>query len=163
MTVNGGTETSVTAFSSEHEIDTGEVIRQMRVSTIGTDNVGIVHDRLIMLDGRLIVKAVDTTIADRVKPVPQEEVTVVGELRPAPKILKDTCRIDWSIPVKRIYDSVRGLSPYPAAWTELVQPDETVVVLRIFETGKMEQPYRLSPRTLQTNGKTYIRASGTDG
>ena len=67
------------------------------------------------------------------------------------------------MPVKRIYDFIRGLSPYPAAWTELVQPDGTVVVLKIFETEKMEQLHRFSPGTLQTDGKTYIRISGTDG
>lgn len=107
-----------------------------------TDNVGIVHDKLMMLGGRLVVETVDAIIAGKVKPVPQEEMAVVGELRPAPKIFKDTCRIDWNMPVKRIYDFIRGLSPYPAAWTELVQPDGTVVVLKIFETEKMEQPHR---------------------
>ena len=161
--INGDTETGITTFFLKHEIDTGEVIQQVRVPIADTDNVGIVHDKLMMLGGRLVVETVDAIIAGKVKPVPQEEMAVVGELRPAPKIFKDTCRIDWNMPVKRIYDFIRGLSPYPAAWTELVQPDGTVVVLKIFETGKMEQPHRFSPGTLQTDGKTYIRISGTDG
>lgn len=161
--INGDTETGITTFFLKHEIDTGEVIQQVRVPIADTDNVGIVHDKLMILGGRLVVETVDAIIAGKVKPVPQEEMAVVGELRPAPKIFKDTCRIDWNMPVKRIYDFIRGLSPYPAAWTELVQPDGTVVVLKIFETEKMEQPHRFSPGTLQTDGKTYIRISGTDG
>lgn len=161
--INGDTETGITTFFLKHEIDTGEVIQQVRVPIADTDNVGIVHDKLMMLGGRLVVETVDAIIAGKVKPVPQEEMAVVGELRPAPKIFKDTCRIDWNMPVKRIYDFIRGLSPYPAAWTELVQPDGTVVVLKIFETEKMEQLHRFSPGTLQTDGKTYIRISGTDG
>lgn len=88
----------------KHEIDTGEVIQQVRVPIADTDNVGIVHDKLMMLGGRLVVETVDAIIAGKVKPVPQEEMAVVGELRPAPKIFKDTCRIDWNMPVKRIYD-----------------------------------------------------------
>lgn len=161
--INGDTETGITTFFLKHEIDTGEVIQQVHVPIADTDNVGIVHDKLMMLGGRLVVETVDAIIAGKVKPVPQEEMAVVGELRPAPKIFKDTCRIDWNMPVKRIYDFIRGLSPYPAAWTELAQPDGTVVVLKIFETEKMEQPHRFSPGTLQTDSKTYIRISGTDG
>ena len=117
----------------------------------------------MMLGGRLVTETVDAILADAVRPVPQEEMVVAGELRPAPKIFKDTCRIDWSQPVKRIYDFIRGLSPYPAAWTELVQPDGTVVVLKIFETEKVERPHSFAPGTLQTDGKTYIRIAGADG
>ena len=119
--INGDTETGITTFFLKHEIDTGEVIQQVRVPIADTDNVGIVHDKLMLLGGRLVVETVDAILAGTVKSIPQEEMAVVGELRPAPKIFKDTCRIDWNRPVKRIYDFVRGLSPYPAAWTELVQ------------------------------------------
>ena len=161
--INGDTETGITTFFLKHEIDTGEVIQQVRVPIADTDNVGIVHDKLMMLGGRLVTETVDAILADTVKSVPQEEMAVVGELRPAPKIFKDTCRIDWNMPVKRIYDFIRGLSPYPAAWTELVQPDGTVVVLKIFETEKIEHLHESAPGTLQTDGKTYIRIAGTDG
>ena len=162
--LNGDKETGITTFFLKHEIDTGEIIQQVRVPIEETDNVGMVHDKLMMLGGKLVGETVDAILAGTVKTIPQEELTTGGEaLRPAPKIFKDTCRIDWNMPVKRIYDFIRGLSPYPAAWTELVQPDGTVVVLKIFETEKMEQLHRFSPGTLQTDGKTYIRISGTDG
>ena len=72
-------------------------------------------------------------------------MAVVGELRPAPKIFKDTCRIDWNRPVKRIYDFVRGLSPYPAAWTELAQSSGESIVVKIFETEKIGESHQLVP------------------
>ena len=161
--INGDTETGITTFFLKHEIDTGEVIQQVRVPIADTDNVGIVHDKLMMLGGKLVTETVDAILNDAVKPIPQEEMAVVGELRPAPKIFKDTCRIDWNQPVKRIYDFIRGLSPYPAAWSELVQPDGETVVMKIFETEKIIQSHQLTPGTLLTDGKTYIHVAAADG
>lgn len=161
--INGDAETGITTFFLRHEIDTGEVIQQVRIPIADTDDVGIVHDKLMMLGGRLVTETVDAILDDAVKPIPQEEMAVVGELRPAPKIFKDTCRIDWNQPVKRIYDFIRGLSPYPAAWSELVQPDGEAVVMKIFETEKIFKSHELTPGTLLTDGKTYIHVAATDG
>ena len=161
--INGDTETGITTFFLRHEIDTGEVIQQVRVPIADTDNVGIVHDKLMTLGGQLVTETVDAILNGTVKTIPQEEMAVVGELRPAPKIFKETCRIDWNQPVKRIYDFIRGLSPYPAAWSELLLPDGTTMVVKIFETEKLSQPHQLSPGTLLTDGKSYIRIAVTDG
>ena len=161
--INGDTETGITTFFLKHEIDTGEVIQQVPVPIAETDDVGIVHDKLMLLGGRLVVETVDAILDGTVKSVPQEKMAVAGEVRPAPKIFKETCRIDWHQPVKRIYDFVRGLSPYPAAWTELVQPDGESVVVKVFETEKMEAAHQLAPGTVQTDGKNYIRVAATDG
>ena len=161
--INGDTETGITTFFLRHEIDTGEVIQQVRIPIADTDDVGIVHDKLMMLGGKLVTETVDAILNDAVKPIPQEEMAVVGELRPAPKIFKDTCRIDWNQPVKRIYDFIRGLSPYPAAWSELVQPDGEAVVMKMFETEKIIQSHQLTPGTLLTDGKTYIHVAAADG
>lgn len=161
--INGDTETGITTFFLRHEIDTGEVIQQVRIPIADTDDVGVVHDKLMMLGGKLVTETVDAILNDAVKPIPQEEMAVVGELRPAPKIFKDTCRIDWNQPVKRIYDFIRGLSPYPAAWSELVQPDGETVVMKIFETEKIIQSHQLTPGTLLTDGKTYIHVAAADG
>lgn len=161
--INGDKETGITTFFLKHEIDTGEVIQQVRVPIGDTDNVGIVHDKLMMLGGRLVTETVDAILAGTVESIPQEKMVQVGELRLAPKIFKDTCRIDWNQSVKRIYDFIRGLSPYPAAWTELVQPDGAVVVLKIFETEKIFQSHQLEPGTLLTDGKTCIRVATMDG
>lgn len=161
--INGDTETGITTFFLKHEIDTGEVIQQVSVPIADTDDVGIVHDKLMTLGGRLVVETVDAILNDTVKSIPQEEMAVVGELRPAPKIFKETCRIDWNQPVKRVYDFIRGLSPHPSAWTELLQPDGGPIVMKIFETEKIAEAHQLLPGTLLTDGKTYIRIAATDG
>ena len=117
----------------------------------------------MMLGGKLVTETVDAILDGSIHSIPQEEMGVTGELKPAPKIFKETCRIDWNQPVKRIYDFVRGLSPYPSAWTELVQPDGTTVVLKVFDTEKISQAHNLKPGTLLTDGKTYLRVAAADG
>ena len=135
--INGDTETGITTFFLKHEIDTGEIIDQVKIPIADTDNVEIVYDKLMMLGGDLVLKTVDAILEGNVKTTPQEELVKVEELRPAPKIFKETCRIDWNAGVKKVYDFVRGLSPYPAAWTEIKHGDSAPVILKIFETEKI--------------------------
>ena len=171
--INGDTETGITTFFLKHEIDTGEVIQQVRVPIADTDNVEVVHDKLMMLGGKLVLETVDAILNGTVKPIPQEEMAVVGELRPAPKIFKETCRIDWNQPVKKIYDFIRGLSPYPAAWSELIASEKESVVVKIFEVERFER--RIVKRcrnsrgrfckvgSIETDGKKYIKVSVPGG
>ena len=161
--INGDTETGITTFFLKHEIDTGEVIQQVRVPIADTDNVEIVHDKLMMLGGKLVVETVDDILNGTVKSIPQEEMAVVGELRPAPKIFKETCRIDWNQPVKKVYDFIRGLSPYPAAWTELINSEGEAVVMKVFESEKVNETHDLTPGTIVTDGKEYIKVAVLDG
>lgn len=161
--INGDTETGITTFFLKHEIDTGEIIDQVRVPIADTDNVEVVYERLMRLGGDLVLKTVDAILEGSVKTIPQEELAQVGELRPAPKIFKETCRIDWTIGVKRIYDFVRGLSPYPAAWTELCQEGTDPVMLKIFETEKLFCEHSLAPGTIVTDCKTYFKIASSDG
>ena len=161
--INGDTETGITTFFLKHEIDTGEVIQQVSVPIADTDDVGVVHDKLMLLGGRLVTETVDAILAGTVKSIPQEEMAVVGELRPAPKIFKDTCRINWKQPVKRVYDFIRGLSPYPAAWTELVNADGEAVVVKVFESEKIVKEHALAVGTVLTDGKSYIHVAVEDG
>ena len=161
--INGETETGVTTFFLKHEIDTGAVIRQERVPIADTDDVGVVHDRLMTLGGRVVVQTVDDILAGTVNPIPQEQMPAAELLRPAPKIFKDTCRIDWNRPVKQVYDFIRGLSPHPTAWTELHQPGLSPVVLKVYETEKLPGAHGLPVGTLQTDGKTYLRVAVPDG
>ena len=163
--INGDTETGITTFFLKHEIDTGEVIQQVRIPIADEDNVEVIHDKLMNLGGRLVTETVDAILAGTVKPVPQEELINLSEeeLRPAPKIFKDTCRIDWTKGVKAVYDFVRGLSPYPAAWTELVSADGTSQVLKIFQTEKNFFSHGEEIGTVSTDGKTYLRVALTDG
>ena len=161
--INGDTETGVTTFFLKHEIDTGEIIQQVRIPIADTDDAGMVHDKLMMLGGQLVTETVDAILNGTVKTFPQENMAMAGELRPAPKIFKETCRIDWHQPVKRIYDFIRGLAPHPAAWTELKQPDGNTIILKIFETEKLVQSHGLAPGSICTDGKTYLHIAATDG
>ena len=171
--INGDTETGITTFFLKHEIDTGEVIQQVRVPIADTDNVEVVHDKLMMLGGKLVLETVDAILNGTVKPIPQEEMAVVGELRPAPKIYKETCRIDWNQPVKKIYDFIRGLSPYPAAWSELIASEKESVVVKIFEVEKIVKKNDKRCRnsrgrfckvgSIETDGKKYIKVSVPGG
>ena len=161
--INGDTETGITTFFLKHEIDTGEVIQQVRVPIADTDNVEVVHDKLMMLGGELVLETVDAILNGTVKPIPQEEMAVVGELRPAPKIFKDTCRIDWNQPLKRIYDFIRGLSPYPAAWSELKQADGTKMIMKIYDTEKLFLEHSYPIGTICSDGKTYFKVAVKDG
>ena len=161
--INGETETGITTFFLKHEIDTGEIIDQVRVPIADTDNVEIVYDKLMHLGGDLMVKTVDAILEGNVKTIPQEQLAAATELRPAPKIFKETCRIDWQAGVKKVYDFVRGLSPYPAAWTELHQGDAAPLALKIFETEKVFVAHNLKPGSSVTDKKTYFQIASTDG
>ena len=161
--INGDTETGVTTFFLKHEIDTGEIIRQERVPITETDNAGTVHDKLMTLGGKLVTETVDDILNGTVHRIPQEVLQTGGELRPAPKIFKETCRIHWDRPAKCICDFVRGLSPYPAAWTELHRDCGETLVIKVFETEQFIQPHSLSPGTILTDGKSYLKVAATDG
>ncbi len=162
--MNGDTETGITTFFLKHEIDTGEVIQQVKVPIADTDNVEVVYDKLMMLGGDLVLETVDAIIAGTVKSIPQEEMFASeAELRPAPKIFKETCRIDWNKGVKGVYDHVRGLSPYPAAWTELCAEEGKPQVLKIYETEKIFAEHGLPVGTVDTDQKTYFRIAVKDG
>lgn len=161
--MNGDTETGITTFFLKHEIDTGDIIQQVRVPIADTDNVEIVYDKLMKLGGDLVLETVDRILDGTVKSVPQADVLPETELRPAPKIFKETCRIDWNKGVKKVYDFVRGLSPYPAAWTEICLPDGTKQVLKIFETEKIFTQHGVQVGTIDTDRKTYFRIAVEDG
>ena len=134
--MNGDTETGVTTFFLKHEIDTGDIIQQRSIPIAKTDNVGVIHDRLMMLGADMVIETVDAILAGEVKPIPQDELCNQGiEATPAPKIFKDTCRVDWNAPAEKVYNHIRGLSPYPAAWTE-IEKDGEVFSFKIFETAE---------------------------
>ena len=116
--MNGDSETGATTFMLQHEIDTGNIILQERISIADDENVGSVHDRLMMMGANLVTRTVDTIIDAEnqgvaLPTIPQNNDI---ELRQAPKIFKDTCAIDFSRPAQQVYNHIRGLSPYPAAW-----------------------------------------------
>ena len=162
--INGETETGVTTFFLRHEIDTGAVIRQVRVPIADTDNVGIVHDKLMEVGGQLVVDTVDRILAGDVHPVPQEEMPDCGALKAAPKIFKETCRIDWQgKTLKQLHDFVRGLSPYPAAWTEMQDASGKVYSLKIFASEKEAGTPKEPTGTILSDGRTYLKVAVDGG
>lgn len=162
--INGDTETGVTTFFLTHEIDTGKIIRQKHLPIADTDNVGMVHDALMTIGVGLVTETVDLLLAGKVDAIPQEEfIKDVIELRPAPKIFKDTCRIDWNQPLKKIYDFIRGLSPYPAAWTELVAVDGSRQALKVYQAEKHPASHNQAVGTILTDAKSYIDIVVEDG
>ena len=163
--MNGDTETGVTTFFLKHEIDTGDVIQQRSCPIGRQDNVEVVHDRLMAMGADMVIETVDAIIAGTVKPIPQEQLLTAGQqATPAPKIFKDTCRIDWNRPAETLYNHIRGLSPYPAAWTTLVdEVGKEATTLKIYATGEPE-PFANgetpAPGTIRSDRKTLRVACG---
>ena len=152
--MNGDTETGVTTFFLKHEIDTGDIIEQRRVPIARTDNVEAVHDRLMMLGADMVLHTVEAIVEGSVTPIPQDQLLHAGEEpTPAPKIFKETCHIPWQKSAEQVYNHIRGLSPYPAAWTEWADPDGKTYAVKIFETGEPEPASDTTPGTLKTDGR----------
>lgn len=139
--INGETQTGVTTFFLDHDIDTGRIIMQEPFAIEDDYDVEDVYDGLMKLGADIALKTVDRILEGDgfVASLPQEEMLSVGtELHHAPKIFKDTCRISWNQPAKRVYDFVRGLSPYPGCWTELVDDNGKDYVLKVYRTAKSD-------------------------
>ena len=131
--MNGERETGITTFFLKHEIDTGDVIDQVSLPIGPDDDFATVHDRLMRMGGDLVVKTVDRLLQGSVESRPQREMAGGdGPLKLAPKIFRETCRIDWHQPAQTIHNHIRGLSPVPAAWSGLqtAQGETTVKIFR---------------------------------
>lgn len=149
--INGDKETGVTTFFLKHDIDTGDIIEQKKIEILDTDNVGDVHDKLMLLGAELTMETVGKILDGTLKTIPQDQLTGGVEPTPAPKIFKDTCHIDWNDDVVKIHNLVRGLSPYPAAWTSLTTTEGKELQLKIFE-GKPAGSGTLAPGRFKIEG-----------
>lgn len=128
--INGETETGVTTFFIDDKIDTGEIILRRKTQIDTDESAGNLHDRLMLLGADLVLETIELIEKGKVNTIKQPET---GELKSAYKIHKDTCKINWNASSKDIYNLIRGLSPYPAAWTTLYNGDETTTV-KIYKT-----------------------------
>ncbi len=150
--INGETETGCTTFFLQHEIDTGDIILQHKEPIHDSDNVGSLYNRLMQSGAELVLKTVQQIENNKVSPTPQDTNQV---LKTAPKIFRETCKIDWSKKSDEIHNLVRGLSPYPVAWTELLGK-----TCKLFKT----QPnYSACTEPIESDGKTYLRFKTADG
>lgn len=159
--INGESKTGVTTFLLNHEIDKGAILGQVEMPIQPEDNVGTLYDRLMTVGADLVVQTVERIAAGEITPVvqPAEDAS----LQPAPKIFKNDCLIDWTQSGKRIIDFIRGLSPYPAAWTRLLREEQEANSAKIFEarfeTGGPEAPCG----TIDTDNRKYLRIRCADG
>ncbi|HLS37137.1 MAG TPA: methionyl-tRNA formyltransferase [Sphingobacterium bovisgrunnientis] len=155
--INGEKETGVTTFLLQHQIDTGNILLATKVEIADTDNAGIVHDKLMHAGAETLIKTVNGLRNKTITPIPQEDLNQ-EDLKHAPKIFKEDCLIDWENSTEKIYNQIRGLSPYPAAFTFLNDK-----VLKIFETKKEIVEHNNQPGTFQSDGKTYLKFATKDG
>lgn len=154
--MNGDTITGVTTFFLKHEIDTGDVIQQQSIEIGRNDNVEVVHDRLMTLGASMVIDTVDAIIAGTVTTIPQDQMLTAGEKpTPAPKIFTDTCRIDWSRSAEQLYNHIRGLSPYPTAWSEIVDSKGNKYHVKIFSTDEPQLKIGTTPGKITADDKHF--------
>jgi len=160
--INGEAASGVTTFKLKHEIDTGDILLQEKVVITETDNAGILHDKLMTTGAQLLVKTIDELRNNTLKIIPQTSLTSGIEqeisLKHAPKIFTETCKIDWSKSTIEVYNLIRGLSPYPAAFTTVNDKK-----MKLFEVEKMIASHSFEPGYIETDQKKYIRFYCADG
>ena len=160
--MNGDTETGVTTFFLKQAIDTGDVLRQERIEIGPDEDAGSVHDRLMMLGADVTMDTIAHIVAGDLTPVPQDQLLHGEEPTAAPKIFKETCRMDWTLGAAALHNHVRGLSPYPAAWTVLKEPDGKETELMVFATKLTDEATALPAGTLLPDSRRMAVAT-SDG
>ncbi|MDN5305525.1 MAG: methionyl-tRNA formyltransferase [Bacteroidota bacterium] len=162
--INGEKETGVTTFFLSHEIDTGKIIFREKMPINDDDNAGTLHDKLMKLGAELVLKTVDAILENSIDTIPQNElISDETILKPAPKIFKETCRINWDDTATNIRNLIRGLSPMPAAWTELILPDQSPLTLKIYESEIVRSENDKMPGTIISDHKNYMDIATREG
>lgn len=160
--INGERRTGVTTFLLNHEIDQGVILDQVETPIDPADNAGTLYERLMRIGAQLVTQTVDRIAAGDIRPVEQPQTD--AELKPAPKLFKENCRVDWAWPGERIVDFVRGLAPYPAAWTELWRAGADVPeTAKLFAVRFEAAAHGQACGTLQSDSRTMIRVACADG
>ncbi|MDX5345803.1 MAG: methionyl-tRNA formyltransferase, partial [Hymenobacteraceae bacterium] len=155
--INGEKETGVTSFFLRHAIDTGDIIFQERVPILEEDNVGTLYEKLKQAGAELALQTIRALEKGDVPRVPQP--TEAETLKHAPKIYKETCQINWEMPAEQVRNLIRGLSPYPAAWTSLQDKN-----FKLYEVSVLpDQHYGVAPGTVVTDNKTYLDVQALPG
>jgi len=155
--INGEKETGVTTFKLQHEIDTGNILLQENMAIGENETAGEVHDRMKEIGANLLVRTIDGLVSGTIQEKPQSQLSPDALIR-APKIFTETCRINWNKPMNEVYNLIRGLSPYPGAFTLLDDKN-----LKIFQAKKIEHAPVLPPGKHETDGKLFLRYACADG
>ena len=153
--INGEKETGVSTFLLQHEIDTGKIIYQEKIAIRDDENVGELYQELMQLGASVLGKTVDAIASGDYPQIPQDHIT---DIKHAPKIFKDTCKIDWSKNTVEVYNHIRGLSPYPAAFTTLDGKG-----FKIYSADKKQAPHSEPVGSYKSDGKTYLHFYTADG
>ncbi len=162
--INGEKESGVTTFFIQHEIDTGGIIDQEKVSISTSDTAGTLHDKLMSTGAHLLVKTVKQIEEGAVDAIPQDKINSETPLKEAPKIFKEDCHINWNQSVQKVFNFIRGLSPYPAAFTEFSNQSDKQLSFKIFEAEIIEEDIKDQiPGTIDFSEKGTIKISCTDG
>lgn len=159
--INGEKETGVTTFKLQHEIDTGNILLQQSFSIADDETAGEVHDRMKEIGAELLVQTIDGLINETIEETvqhPSPHTPYPIPIKHAPKIFTETCRINWNKPVDEIYNLIRGLSPFPGAFTMLGEK-----TLKIFRAKKNTTTPLVPPGTYESDGKQFLRYAGSDG
>ncbi|HOZ14729.1 MAG TPA: methionyl-tRNA formyltransferase [Tenuifilaceae bacterium] len=163
--INGEKKTGLTTFLLDKEIDTGNIIDQLEVLIDENETAGELHDKLMLLGGSMVVKTIQKLAEGNYTPTPQKNLAV-GELKAAPKIFKETCKVDWGKSYIQVHNFIRGLSPYPAAWSEMVvsvDGAESLIPVKIFKTSTINQSTNNDCGFIKTDGKKYLQVTCQDG
>jgi len=159
--MNGETETGLTTFLLNDKIDEGNILLQKRMPIARDETAGSLHDRMMELGKGLVVETVKGLANNGLSPKPQAEA---GKLQSAPKIFKEDCRIDWNNDLITIYNQIRGLSPYPAAFTMLINKGlGEELLLKVYEADIVQAPSAMEKFQLVTDNKSFIKVSHPEG
>lgn len=148
--INGERTTGVSTFFIDEKIDTGEMILTKEVEVEPQENVGQLHDKLMIAGAHLVTQTLEMIKNNNVSSRKQVET---GKLKEAPKLTKENTKIEWNLSLNEIYNKIRGLNPYPAAWSNLINGSETLTV-KIFEVEKLREDHKLEPGLLIVDSKT---------
>lgn len=159
--INGDSHTGITTFLLNEKIDQGAIIGQRRVQIGESEDIGSLYERLMNLGPELVIETVEKLANGDVTPIEQSHIDEMT-LRPAPKIFKQDCLIDWSWSGRRIFNFVRGLSPYPAAWCNLKKESDEITTAKIFAV-RFEQGGDLGVGQIKSDNKSYIAVGCSDG
>ena len=161
--INGETETGLTTFFLNEEIDKGAVIMREKVSIRPDETAGELHDELMLLGNKVVVETIKKIESGQVTALAQEELIEGQALKPAPKITKEFCNIDWNQDCQTVYNHIRGLSPYPAAHTQLVSENGEAIDLKVFSSEIERCQHGLPIGSVVTDNKKHLRIALSDG
>ncbi|MDD4108826.1 MAG: methionyl-tRNA formyltransferase [Prolixibacteraceae bacterium] len=162
--INGENKTGVTTFMIDSRIDTGKILFQREIDIQDNDTVGDIHDKLMKTGAYLVIDTIEALAEGKVNPVSQSELAVSGKIKAAPKIFKEDCKIDWTKKVVEVRNLIRGLSPFPAAWANLVNIESgRTLLLKIYFAQPVIAEETARPGTIDTDGDTYLNVACNDG